>query len=437
MVSPPAVSVVIRSRNEETWIRHCLAGVFAQRGVDFDVIIVDNNSCDNTVAVARRFPIKSVLTIDDYSPGKALNLGIAEAKGEFVALISAHCVPTSEDWLLTLLQAFDSETIAGVYGKQVPMGFTDPVDRNDLYMAFGEEKRTQVKDWFFHNANSMIRRTVWKQVPFDTETTNIEDRIWAKEAISKGFAVFYEPSAEVFHHNGLHRTSDSRRIRNHVEIIEAGRRKSDFQIPESMLPENARVVALLPVSASNVTIPGFSTYFESTLRDLDSAKFIDEVVVVSPEGNLGTEDSYRIKRSTLGASQEISLSELLRSAVVWFEENQNIPDYYLYMNWDYSARPRGYLDQLVKTSREEGYDSVFGAREDYQHLWVFDASGRDFKEVDPSLRSREYRNPVYRAFYGLGTLTSASILRQGKLTGGRVGIVKIRQGEQVSRVGEN
>lgn len=434
MVSPPAVSVVIRSRNEEAWIRHCLEGVFGQRGVDFEVIIVDNNSDDKTVAIAKRFPVKSVLTIDEYSPGKALNLGIAEAEGKFVALISAHCVPTSEDWLLTLLQAFDSETIAGVYGKQVPMGFTDPVDRNDLYMAFGEEKRIQSKDWFFHNANSMLRQKVWKQIPFDTEIKNIEDRIWARDVLSRGHVVVYEPAAIVYHHNGLHRTSDSRRIRNHVEITEADREQSELQIPESMLPKNTRVVALLPISASNTTVPGFSTFFESTLRDLDAAKCIDDVVVVSPEGDLGTEDSYRIKRSTLGVSEEISLSELLRFALVSFEENQNIPDYYLYVNWDYKARPKGYLDQLVETVREEGYDSVFGAREDYQHLWVFDAHGNDYKEVDSSLRSRDYRNPVYRAFYGLGTLTRASILRQGRLTGGRVGIVKVKEGERVSRV---
>lgn len=434
MVSPPAVSVVIRSRNEEAWIRHCLEGVFGQRGVDFEVIIVDNNSDDKTVAIAKRFPVKSVLTIDEYSPGKALNLGIGEAEGKFVALISAHCVPTSEDWLLTLLQAFDSETIAGVYGKQVPMGFTDPVDRNDLYMAFGEEKRIQSKDWFFHNANSMLRQKVWKQIPFDTEITNIEDRIWARDVLSRGHVVVYEPAAIVYHHNGLHRTSDSRRIRNHVEITEADREESELQIPESMLPKNTRVVALLPISASNTTVPGFSTFFESTLRDLDAAKCIDDVVVVSPEGDLGTEDSYRIKRSTLGVSEEISLSELLRFALVSFEENQNIPDYYLYVNWDYKARPKGYLDQLVETVREEGYDSVFGAREDYQHLWVFDAHGNDYKEVDSSLRSRDYRDPVYRAFYGLGTLTRASILRQGRLTGGRVGIVKVKEGERVSRV---
>lgn len=435
MGETPTVSVVIRTRDEESWIRHCLAGVFAQSGVDFEVIVVDNGSCDETVSVAKSFPVRTVLKIDTYSPGKALNQGIAKADGEFVALLSAHCVPTSKHWLLNLMGAFESEKTAGVYGKQIPMGFTDPVDRNDLYMAFGEEKRTQLKDWFFHNANSMIRREVWQKIPFDTETTNIEDRIWAKSAISKGFSVIYEPSAEVFHHNGLHRTSDSRRIRNHVEITEATGKTNFNQIPESMLPENARVVALLPVSTSNISISGFSRAFKSTLRDLGAAEFIDRVVVVSPDGRLGDEDCYRIKRSSLEVGEETSLLELLQSTVISYEKNREIPDFYLYVNWDYYGRPVGYFDQLVKSSRQEGYDSVFGAHEDYQHLWVFDAEGKDFKEVDSSLRSREYRDPVYRAFYGLGTLTAASILRKGKLTGGRVGIVKINESEAVSRVG--
>lgn len=430
----PSVSVVIRTRNEESWIRHCLAGVFSQSGVDLEVIIVDNLSADKTIAVAESFPVSKVMRIETYSPGKALNRGIAEASGEFVALLSAHCVPTSEVWLLNLLQGFESRMTAGVYGRQIPLSFTDPVDRNDLYMAFGEEKRIQVKDWFFHNANSMIRRDVWKDVPFDAETPSIEDRIWAKTVIGKGFEIVYEPSAEVFHHNGLHRTSDLLRVRNHVEITEGAGDINYSQLPESMLPRNTKVVALVPVSQSNLSSVGFSKSLESTLQDISSADFVDEVVVVSPDGTLGHNNCIKFDRSTLGLIEEADLRELLRSTAEAFEKDNGIPDFYLYINWDHVGRPEGYFDQLVATSRQEGFDSVFGAREDFQHLWVFNQRTGDFQKVDSSLQSRSQRQPVYRAFYGLGTLTSASILRQGDLTGGRVGIVKIGDDAKLYRL---
>ena len=48
-----AVSVVIRARNEEKWIRHCLDAVLSQTHRNFEVIVVDNSSQDKTVEIAK------------------------------------------------------------------------------------------------------------------------------------------------------------------------------------------------------------------------------------------------------------------------------------------------------------------------------------------------------------------------------------------------
>ena len=50
-ISLSKVSIVIRTFNEEKWIRHCLISVFSQDFKDFDVIIVDNNSTDKTLEI--------------------------------------------------------------------------------------------------------------------------------------------------------------------------------------------------------------------------------------------------------------------------------------------------------------------------------------------------------------------------------------------------
>jgi len=53
--------------------------------------------------------------------------------------------------------------------------------------VFGLDRRVQVKDSFFHNANSAFRREVWEKIPFDEQVTNIEDRVWAKKILSLGY----------------------------------------------------------------------------------------------------------------------------------------------------------------------------------------------------------------------------------------------------------
>ena len=48
-------------------------------------------------------------------------------------------------------------------------------------LVFSLDRKVQLKDSFFHNANSIIKKSCWDLVPFDSEITNIEDRIWAKK----------------------------------------------------------------------------------------------------------------------------------------------------------------------------------------------------------------------------------------------------------------
>ena len=77
------VSIIIRTKNEETWISQCLSAVYAQSHKDIEVILVDNQSTDMTVQRAKEFPVK-IVTIDDFKPGKAINKGIEHTKGKYI-----------------------------------------------------------------------------------------------------------------------------------------------------------------------------------------------------------------------------------------------------------------------------------------------------------------------------------------------------------------
>ncbi len=72
----PEVSIIVRTYNEEKWIGHCLGAIFSQKFDNFEVILVDNNSTDYTVEVAKRYPISTIVKINKFFPGKAINDGI-------------------------------------------------------------------------------------------------------------------------------------------------------------------------------------------------------------------------------------------------------------------------------------------------------------------------------------------------------------------------
>ncbi len=215
------ISVIIRSKNEERWIRRCLAAVTQQDCEGLEIIVVDNGSSDRTVEIAREFQCK-VLDIDDrcFSYGRALNLGIGEAGGEYVAILSAHCIPLNNRWLARLRMDFVDDSIGAVYGRQEPLPDSDVFDKRDLWTVFGLERKVQTKDFFFHNANSMIRRRLWETLPFDEELSGVEDRDWAKKVIERGYRIVYQPQASVYHFHGIHQAQDRARAERVVRVIE-------------------------------------------------------------------------------------------------------------------------------------------------------------------------------------------------------------------------
>ena len=78
-----------------------------------------------------------------------------------------------------------------------------------------------------------------------------------------------------------------------------------------------------------------------------------------------------------------------------------------------SFRPKNIYDQLIFDAQYKGYDTAFAGFIDFGHYW-FKSENDEFKQTDPSLKSRADREPVYRALYGLGCLTSTELIRKGK-----------------------
>lgn len=216
------ISVVIRTKNEEQWIGRCLAGVKAQSVRDVEIIVVDNQSTDSTLGIAEWHGCKIINIGDDkFTFGRALNWGIDAAAGEYIAIISGHCVPTDDRWLSAFHSCFEDRSIAGAYGRQEPLPDTSPNDKRDLWTTFGIEPKIQKVDYFFHNANSMIVKDIWEKLPFDEEIQGVEDRDWAKKVLGLGYKIAYQPLANVYHFHGIHHDGNPERSQRVARVIES------------------------------------------------------------------------------------------------------------------------------------------------------------------------------------------------------------------------
>lgn len=221
-MTDPCISVVIRAKNEEHWLGACLNAVAHQDWPAVELIVVDNNSTDRSQAIAKAYGAKIVGISDkDFNFSRALNWGIQAARGELVAIVSGHCVPANHRWLAAMAMHFRTPEVVAVYGRQEPLPDTPATDKRDLWITFGLDRKEQRRDYFFHNANSMIRRSAWEKMPFNENIHGVEDQDWAKKILREEAArIVYEPTARVFHQHGIHHGQNEERAARVVRVLE-------------------------------------------------------------------------------------------------------------------------------------------------------------------------------------------------------------------------
>ncbi len=217
-MSTPLISIIIRCFNEEEHIGRLLKGIYAQSLKNFEVILVDSGSTDSTLSVASRFPVTiQSISPDDFSFGRALNVGCARAKGEFMVFASAHVYPSRRGWLEHLIAPFQDPQVALTYGKQRGNEATKFSEHQIFAKWFPEHSVPVQRTPFCNNANAAIRSSCWEKIPYNEEVTGLEDLEWAKRAISRGYYLSYVAEAEVIHvHNERYRSIYNRYYRESI-----------------------------------------------------------------------------------------------------------------------------------------------------------------------------------------------------------------------------
>lgn len=419
------VSIIIRTKNEERWISQCLRGVFSQDYKNFEVIIIDNESNDRTLEKARQFDVRHIITCKDYLPGKALNIGIKESRGDYVVCLSGHCIPVNDRWLINLLNNFDDKKVAGVYGRQEAMAFTSYADKRDLALIFGLDRKVQLKDSFFHNANSMIRKDIWKAIPFDETVTNIEDRVWAQKVLQKGYKMIYEPQASVYHHHGIHQDGNLERCTNAVRIME--NLTSDYKY-KSIEIDNLNVVAMIPVRGEVQYLNERPLLAYTIERALES-KYIKKTIVSTDNvelarlaKNLGA--SAPFIRDPAFSGEYVDLDQVYQYSLEQIEQLKIFPDLIVPLEITFPFRPKGLLDDMIVQLAKHGLDSVVATKAENKAIWK-EKEG-EIAMLEEGLTPRQFKEPTFIELRGVGCVTHPEFIRQGNLLGRKIGMYEIQ-----------
>lgn len=424
----PLASIIIRTKNEENWISSCLTSVINQNYKNFEIILVDNESKDKTLDIARKFKIK-IFKIKKFKPGLAINYGIRKSKGTIIVCLSAHCIPVNANWLKNIVKELKKKDVAGVYGRQEPLSFSSDIDKRDLFYTFGLDKKIQKNDTFFHNANSAFLKKTWRKFPFNEKVTNIEDRVWGEVVIKSGLKIIYEPKASVFHYHGIHHDQNTERAKNVVRIMET--LDSTSTKKKIISKKNAKILTVIPIR-------GKTTYFNDTsllemtikssvLKDYNN----DVVVLTDNEETTRLVDKFQnvnsLIRPVFLSSKFVSDQELISYVVKELEKNNKIYDLVVSIKETYPFREKELIKRMINSLLKNDYDTLIAAKHEERNVWKINIknkakiSSENFVPRD----LKNYKNLV--SLFGLCCITRTWTIKTGDILKNKnVGIYKIK-----------
>lgn len=206
----PAVSIVIPVYNAEQTLSRCLNSVAAQTFSDFECLLVNDGSSDQSAAIlagfARRDARFRVLSSENHGVSHARNMALARAGGEFLAFLDAD-----DTWepnaLETLIAAIGELDVAVAHlWKQRPDGTLLP-DSPPITQS-GPQRLTcaQAAQIVFRGAPfgghlhaKLFRRAPIASLRFAQDAHIYEDMLFVLSALAKAAGAVYAPTA-IYHY---------------------------------------------------------------------------------------------------------------------------------------------------------------------------------------------------------------------------------------------
>lgn len=201
-------SIVVCIYNRGLQALDCLESLLRLEGGEFEMVLVDDGSTDDTPEQLERFraghpqaAINIVRLEQNRGVSGARNAGVQAARGEFVLFTDSDCT-VDPGWLGEMLAAFTAPQVAAVAGAVVNPAPQNWAER--AYVGTSRIHRSSVQQRRLTGCNMAFRRGVLREHPFDPALTYYcdEDDV-AQRLLYAGYRLGFAPDAVVEHRHAV------------------------------------------------------------------------------------------------------------------------------------------------------------------------------------------------------------------------------------------
>lgn len=195
----PLVSVVMPAYNEEKYILKSLEAFCNQTFTNFELIVADNNSTDNTAQIARDFGA-IVVTAKEKGVGHARQAGFTKAKGEIIASTDSDTM-VPPDWLEKIAKKFSEDKEMIAYGGMIRLysgPWTAKFAARYLHVIFIYFDRIMSGGWNLIGSNMAIRRDAFLKTGGFKVTLTMGEDIDLSAKLHKVGKVVFDTNFYVF-----------------------------------------------------------------------------------------------------------------------------------------------------------------------------------------------------------------------------------------------
>lgn len=191
------ISLIIPAYNEERHLAACLDSIAGQTVPPYEVLIVDNNSTDETVAIARRYPFAKLLNESRQGLVFSRTRGLDAAAGDILVRIDADA-RLQPEWLQSLQRTLEQHpSAAAITGRGIFYDTPWPKFLGQVQVLFFQYLQfPAMRGHTLWGANMAVRRDAWLAVRDDCHSrTDIDEDIDLSLQLQKHrLKIFYAPA---------------------------------------------------------------------------------------------------------------------------------------------------------------------------------------------------------------------------------------------------